>query len=354
MDKDLDIQIEEALKDYLASGVEDQVDYQKFYLYSIVTHSTAIEGSTVTEVENQLLFDEGIAAKGRSLTEQMMNIDLKDAYLYAFRAASENPMYTLRLLQQLSALVMRRTGSEYSTIAGRFDSSKGELRLCNVSAGIGGRSYLAYNKVARAVDDFCGWLNEELAGADRTNIAACYRLSFEAHFRLVTIHPWVDGNGRTTRLVMNMIQRQLGLVPSIVRKEDKGEYIQSLVDSRENDDSTIVQDVMLRHHIANLNRRVSQYRQEDDLPKDNVGVTDTVNAQHDTVNADNDTVTGLKESLQKVYAAILNNPEITHTEIMEMLQISESTAKRATRDLKKLGYIARNGSDKTGSWVILK
>lgn len=347
MDANLDIQIAEALKAYSASGVEDQVDYQKFYLYSIVTHSTAIEGSTVTEIENQLLFDEGIAAKGRSLTEQMMNVDLKDAYLYAFKIASENPTYTPQLLQQMSALVMRRTGSEYSTIAGHFDSSKGEFRLCNVSAGIGGRSYLAYNKVPRAVDDFCSWLNEEIANADRANIAACYRLSFEAHFRLVTIHPWVDGNGRTTRLVMNMIQRQLGLVPSIVRKDDKGEYIQSLVDSRENDDSTIAQDVMLRQHIANLNRRVVQYQEND-----------TVNTQSDTVNvtanANNDTVIGLKKSLQKVYTVILNNPEITHSEIMETLHISESTAKRATRDLKKIGYIAREGSDKTGKWIILK
>lgn len=260
MDTNLDIQIEAALKAYRASGIENQVDYKKFYLYSIVTNSTAIEGSAITEIENQLLFDEGIAAKGRSLTEQMMNVDLKDAYLHAFRIAAENPTYTPMLLQQLSALVMRRTGSEYSTIAGHFDSSKGAFRLCNVSAGFGGRSYLAYNKVPRAVDDFCRWLNEEIGKMDITNIAACYRLSFEAHFRLVTIHPWVDGNGRTTRLIMNMIQRQLGLVPSIVRKEEKGEYIQSLVDSRENDDSTIVQDVMLRHHIANLNHRVLQYQ----------------------------------------------------------------------------------------------
>lgn len=340
MDNNLDIQIKEALKAYLASGVEDQVDYQKFYLYSIVTHSTAIEGSTVTEIENQLLFDEGIAAKGRSLTEQMMNVDLKDAYLYAFKIATENPKYTPQLLQQLSAVVMRRTGSEYSTIAGHFDSSKGNFRLCNVSAGIGGRSYIAYNKVQRAVDDFCKWLNEEIAKIDKTNIAACYRLSFEAHFRLVTIHPWVDGNGRTTRLVMNMIQRQSGLVPSIVRKEAKGEYIQSLVDSRENNDSTIAQDVMLRHHIVNLNRRVSQYQDND-----------TVNAQSDTVY---DTVKELKGSLQKVYPSIKNNPDITHSEITETLHISESTAKRATRDLKKLGYIARESSDKTGCWVIRK
>ena len=260
MDNSLDIQIEEALKAYRASGVEDQVDYQKFYLYSIVTNSTAIEGSTVTEIENQLLFDEGIAAKGRSLTEQMMNVDLKDAYLYAFKLTAGNITYTPQLLQKQAALVMRRTGSEYSTIAGHFDSSKGEFRLCNVSAGIGGRSYLAYNKVPWAVDGFCRWLNEEIAKVDKTNIAACYRLSIEAHFRLVTIHPWVDGNGRTTRLVMNMIQRQLGLVSSIVRKKDKGEYIQSLVDSRENDDSKIAQDVMLRHHIANLSHQVSQYQ----------------------------------------------------------------------------------------------
>ena len=343
MEKELDIQIVEALRDYLTSGVEDQVDYQKFYLYSIVTHSTAIEGSTVTEIENQLLFDEGIAAKGRSLTEQMMNVDLKDAYLHAFRIASENPTYTPRLLQQLAALVMRRTGSEYSTIAGQFDSSKGEFRLCNVSAGIGGRSYLAYNKVPRAVEDFCKWLNDEIANIDKTDIASCYRLSFEAHFRLVTIHPWVDGNGRTTRLVMNMIQRQLGLVPSIVRKEDKGEYIQSLVDSRENDDSTIAQDAMLRHHITNLNRRTLQYQEND-----------TVNLQSDTVNSQNGTKTELKEGLKRIYIAIKKDPEITHSQLMEVFNISESTAKRATRDLKKLGYIGREGSDKTGRWVILK
>ena len=115
MDINLNMQMEDTLKAYMASGVEDQVDYQKFYLYSIVTHSTAIEGSTVTEIENQLLFDEGIAAKGRSLTEQMMNVDLKDAYLHAFKIATENPTYTPNLLQQLSALVMCRTGEDSIT-----------------------------------------------------------------------------------------------------------------------------------------------------------------------------------------------------------------------------------------------
>ena len=348
MDKELDIRIEEALRAYLASGVEEQVDYQKFYLYSIVTHSTAIEGSTVTEIENQLLFDEGIAAKNRSLTEQMMNVDLKDAYLYAFRLVSENPTYTPALLQQLSALVMRRTGSEYSTIAGQFDSSKGDFRLCNVSAGIGGRSYLAYNKVSLAVEEFCKWLNSEIATIDRKDIAAYYRLSFEAHFRLVTIHPWVDGNGRTTRLVMNMIQRQLGLVPSIVRKEDKEEYIQSLVDSRGNEDSNITQDMMLRHHIANLNRRVSEYQQtfvDTTTPSSTQSIKLTNSkSQIDTLNCT------LEE--QAVLKAIESNTKITQTEIAGTIKKSASTVKRITSSLVEKGILTRRNGRRNGWWEI--
>lgn len=63
-------------------GISEQIDYNKFYLYSIITHSTAIEGSTVTEVEAQLLFDEGITSSKRTMIEQMMNLDLKAAYDY--------------------------------------------------------------------------------------------------------------------------------------------------------------------------------------------------------------------------------------------------------------------------------
>ncbi len=63
-------------------GMAEQIDYEKFYLYSIITHSTAIEGSTVTEVEAQLLFDEGFTSSKRSIVEQNMNLDLKVAYDY--------------------------------------------------------------------------------------------------------------------------------------------------------------------------------------------------------------------------------------------------------------------------------
>lgn len=259
MNHELDLQLTAIINQYVASGIEQQIDYDKFYLYSLITHSTAIEGSTVTEVENQLLFDEGITANGRPLTEQLMNLDLKNAYAYGFKWVGQAKPYTLEVLRDLAAHVMKNTGSEYSTLAGSFDSSKGEFRKCNVSAGIGGSSYLNFQKVEKATSDFCHWLNGALSSANPTDIAACYRLSFEAHFRLVTIHPWVDGNGRTTRLVMNLIQRQLGLVPSIVTKENKAAYIQALIDSRQNDDSSIIQDEMMRQHMVNLSRRLGEF-----------------------------------------------------------------------------------------------
>mgnify|MGYP001298504182 CR=1 FL=1 len=55
MDVNLDIQIDDALKAYRASGVEEQVDYQKFYLYSIVPHSTGIESRSEVRVSNEII-----------------------------------------------------------------------------------------------------------------------------------------------------------------------------------------------------------------------------------------------------------------------------------------------------------
>ena len=335
--KEIDLKLLATLKRYEDCGIAQQVDYEKFYLYSLITHSTAIEGSTVTEVENQLLFDEGIAAKGRSLNEQMMNVDLKNAYVFGFEWVKSYKPYTADFLCNLSAMVMRRTGAEYSTIAGKFDSSKGELRLCNVSAGIGGKSYLAYNKVPKATEDFCKWLNEELFAIDKSDVAACYRLSFEAHFRLVTIHPWVDGNGRATRLLMNIVQRQLGLIPSIVTKEAKGEYIQALIDSRENEDSTIVQDVMLAQHIANLESRILQYQKS----MDNT-VGDTVN---DTVKS--------SDTVSRLIALIKEHPNYTYDEYADALGIGRATVARHIKKLKET-VIERIGSDKVGYWEFKK
>ena len=247
--------LDNLLEEYRTLGIGEQIDYDRFYLYSIITHSTAIEGSTVSEIENQLLFDDGISPN-RPIAEQLMNLDLKAAYGEAVRIAAERRPITVDVLCQLAALVMKNTGAKYSTALGDFDAAKGELRRLNVSAGRGGASYMAWQKVPARVQDFCAWLDGARKNLRSMTAEQIYTASFEAHYRLAKIHPWADGNGRMARLLMNLVQREAGVVLSIVKKEKRAEYIETL--SR--DEPAAFLDFMLRHHMANIEEQIRDYR----------------------------------------------------------------------------------------------
>lgn len=285
------------LDEYKALGIAEQIDYNKFYLYSLITHSTAIEGSTVTEIENQLLFDEGITAKGRSLQEQMMNLDLKAAYEQSMKLAKAHTDFSVDMLKGLSALVMKNTGGEYNTASGSFDSSKGELHLLGVTAGVGGSSYMNFQKVPAKLEEFCRYINsqrKELLSTD--DAISKYRLSFDAHYQLVTIHPWVDGNGRMSRLVMNHLQYEFGLIPSKVIKDDKAEYIQSLIDAREQETLLPFYEFMFDEHIRNISKEIEAYKKSQ--------AADLIKPVSDPINEISDPIT------ERLYQAILKNNKL--------------------------------------------
>ena len=133
-------EIELKTEQFANSHLQQNLDYEKFAIYSIITHSTAIEGSTLTEQETEVLFENGLTAKGKPLEHHLMNTDLKNAYMFAMEQAKEKPLFSAELLKTLNALVMKSTGSVNSTLGGNFDSSKGDFRLCGVTAGIGGKN----------------------------------------------------------------------------------------------------------------------------------------------------------------------------------------------------------------------
>ena len=297
---------------YKQLGIDSQIDYNKFYLYSIITHSTAIEGSTVTEIENQLLFDEGITAKGKPLMEQMMNLDLKRAYEESIRLAKNHTDITIDTLKALSHLVMQNTGSTYKTALGDFSSANGDLRMVNVTAGVGGRSYLSYQKVPAKLQEFCDWLNAQRKRP--MSLSERYDFSFEAHYRLVTIHPWVDGNGRMARLVMNHIQFESGLIPAKVLKEDKGDYINALIATREADDMSVFLDFMTGEMIKTEKR-----------PK----------------------------SREKILQLLKVHPNYSARKLAEVIGITPKAVEKHLAKLKAEGLIKREGPDKGGYWTVL-
>lgn len=251
--------MENLLNEYKLLEISQQLDYEKFYLYSIVTHSTAIEGSTITEIENQLLFDKKIAVQ-KPITELLMNFDLKNAYDKAFEFADKHIDISIKLLCLLSALVMKNTGSIYKNIMGEFSSANGDLRLLNVSAGRGGQNYLAWQKISQRLQQFCDFVNNVRKTTNISNVNEIYKLSFLAHYELASIHPWADGNGRMARLVMNMLQKEFGVILSVVKKENRLEYIQSLSDSQAEDNSKKFIEFMFKHHKENIQQQINEYK----------------------------------------------------------------------------------------------
>lgn len=329
----------EAINEYRSLGIPDQIDYDKLYLYSIITHSTAVEGSTVTELENRLLFDEGISPD-KPIGEQLMNLDLKHAYEEAITIANSHQEYDVKMLCRLSGMVMKNTGSDYKTLAGKFSSSSGDLRLLNVTAGRGGKSYMSYQKVPQRLKDFCDWLNRQRRTVDAKNIDAVYELSFLAHYNLVYIHPWADGNGRMSRLVMNMIQMEFDLIPSIVKKEDRNKYIESLAKAQDEDRPEVFTGFMVDHHIGNIEDAIAEYKASIE--------NDTLNLENDTIN---DTL-NLTEKERIVLEVIKKNSHIAITDIVDKAGFSRATVTRTINSLKEKQLLERVGAKKNGHWVV--
>ena len=325
-------------------GISDQIDFDKFYLYSIIVHSTAIEGSTVTEVEAQLLFDEGITSSKRTMMEQMMNLDLKVAYDYGREWIKQHKPITVDWLILLASKVMARTGSEYHSIGGDFSAAKGELRKLNVSAGLGGKSYMSYLKVPARLAAFCEELNQRRKAIDPSDVAAVYDLSFWAHYELVIIHPWADGNGRTCRLLMNLLQWEFGVLPTKVLKEDKAEYIQSLIDTRENEDINVFLDCMAQHHCQHLQNDIDQF-----LKSTNERMVDKSSPKEELVDKWSIKPT-LAEKLVGILDFMADKEEITTEAIVQHFGFPATTAKRYLRQLTEFGYLEARGGNKNRTY----
>ena len=325
--------LEQLVTRYRELGIDNQIDYDKFYLYSLITHSTAIEGSTITELENQIMFDHGISIKGKSIGEQSMNLDLKTAYEKAIEFAKQHKPITTEMLVLLSALVMKNTGKEYKTALGDFSSARGELRLLNVSAGIGGRSYMNYSKVPMKLAEFCEQLNANRAKASEMSMDELYRLTFDAHYQLVTIHPWADGNGRMARLVMNMLQFEFGLIPTKILSKDKEEYIKALVATREDDDLEIFRAFMSSMMEQNLLSEIANYLES-------IGEEEEESREKP------------QKSREKIVALLSEDGKLSAMALAGKLGISAKSVEKHLANLKADGIIERIGPAKGGHWKV--
>jgi Fic family protein len=256
------------LAKYQKLGIADVIDHERFNLIAIDHHSTRIEGSTLTEIEAQVLINEGRTPNGKPLTESLMVTDHHAALAFTLENARAKKALTVNLLQSINALVIGNTGKIYNTMLGTVDSTTGAFRKGDVTAGA---SYFPnFDEVEKLTKDLVKQLNDnlqkDLSAVEQLN------LSFDAQFNLVSIHPFYDGNGRTSRLLMNYIQAYYDLPLAIVYSENKAAYIQALIDTREKQDIEIFRNCMSIEYTALLELEIKKF-EEMKNPKNGKGFT---------------------------------------------------------------------------------
>ncbi|MEQ6122049.1 Fic family protein [Reichenbachiella sp. MALMAid0571] len=247
--------VESYIEEYKGLELNEVVGYNKFNGYAITAHSTQIEGSTLSIEETSLLIDEGTTPKGKPLAHSLMVKDHHNALQMVLKFGKNSTPLNLKTICLINEAVMKNTGKKYNTALGTVDSSKGELRKGSIL--VQKRYFPAYNKVPDLLNKLCEQLSEKMS--DKLSLREQINLSYSAHFNLVSIHPHYDGNGRTARLLMNMIQNSFDLLLSIVYNEDKLEYFNALEESRDSESLIPFYEFMDQQYIKYLSLEIDRF-----------------------------------------------------------------------------------------------
>lgn len=191
------------------TGLEHAYDLELTYT------SNAIEGNTLTQIETALVIEHGVTIAGRKLKDHLEAIDHYDAIRYVREIARHTEPLTESDVRNLHALVMRRSEPD---IAGGYATSS---RYVNTDRGR--HAFPSPAELPALMGDFAAWLRAAPATPET---------AFVAHRRLVEIHPFNDGNGRTARLLMNLILIKGGFLPLAIRPDDRLAYLQALQESQ--------------------------------------------------------------------------------------------------------------------------
>jgi len=198
---------------------------QKYFRIKNIHHSNAIEGNRLDYGETRMVVEQGLTITGKPLKDTLEAKNLAHAMDFFEELASkkEKPI-TAHDVRQIHASILK----------GIDDENGGKYRLSEVE--ISGSQYKppAYIRIPDEMERFGSWLETITSESYNIQTSPIF-LACAAHTWFVYIHPFVDGNGRTARIIMNLVLMRHGYPISIVTRDDRARYYDALETSHSSD-----------------------------------------------------------------------------------------------------------------------
>jgi Fic family protein/DNA-binding Xre family transcriptional regulator len=218
---------------------EVQLRKMEEYFYTSYTYeSNRIEGNTLTLQETHLVINEGITIGGKSMREHLELVNHKEAIELILDLVQNKIPFNSFRLKQIHQLILK----------GVDDRNAGVYR--NLPVRISGSSHVPPEPylIEKMMEDYFIFYETQ------KDILHPVVLAAEMHERLVTIHPFIDGNGRTSRLVMNLILLKNGFTIANLKGnfDDRMRYYKALEQVQVNHESDLFYELIAKHVESSL------------------------------------------------------------------------------------------------------
>lgn len=217
--------------------------------------SSAIEGNTLTKYETISFLETGLTVSGKPIKDYLEILDLNEAFDFVKELSTQDIHYTLVDIMDINRIATLKT----STSLGEA----GKLRRIDVwPNGFPEEKYVSPSKIEDEMKAFLKWYNEDktLHPVEKAALT---------HFKLVSIHPFIDGNGRTSRLLMNMELMKHGypIINIQPDKESRQAYMEALQVGRNTNDTTKFVKLVSEYVKSELSERIEilKFNQKEDI-----------------------------------------------------------------------------------------
>ncbi len=186
---------------------------KKYFDVELTYNSNAIEGNTLTITETKVILEEGLTiGGGKTLREHLEVINHQEAINYVEDIVNKDIDISERVLKDLHAIILKSIDNK----------NAGVYRKNNVLISGSKHRPVEYMLVEEKMHELVEWYDVMKDKLHPVQLAAIF------HFKYVYIHPFIDGNGRTARLLMNLILLRNGYPIAVIKNEDRSEYMKAL------------------------------------------------------------------------------------------------------------------------------